>query len=114
MPVLEEERGRLVGVEAVIDKDLTAALLARLVGADGLVILTDVDGVYEKWGTQSQQLIRDATPSAMKAEDFSEGSMRPKVNAVSGFVQQGGQYAAIGNLTSALDVVEGLKGTIIR
>ena len=114
IPVLMGKDKRVSGVEAVIDKDLTAALLARLTGADGLIILTDVDGVFENWGADKQKLIRDTHPSALTSENYASGSMRPKVEAACDFVARGGQFSAIGNLNNAKDVVDGRSGTRIR
>ena len=69
---------RLVGVEAVIDKDLASAMLAADLGADALLIVTDVDAVYTGWGTSQQQAIRRATPKALAGSEFAAGSMAPK------------------------------------
>src|SRR5581483_1411318 len=88
---------RLVGVEAVVDKDLASALLAIDVGAEALVIVTDVDAVYEGWGTPGQRPIRRATPAALAATEFAAGSMGPKVLAACRFAESGG-FAAIGSI----------------
>ena len=69
---------RLVGVEAVIDKDLACAMLAADLGADALLIVTDVDAVYTSRGTSQQQAIRRATPKALAGSEFAAGSMAPK------------------------------------
>ncbi|MCU9699653.1 carbamate kinase, partial [Escherichia coli] len=69
------------GSEAVIDKDLAAALLAEQINADGLVILTDADAVYENWGTPQQRAIRRATPDELAPFAKADGSMGPKVTA---------------------------------
>src|SRR5206468_3462266 len=74
---------KLVGVEAVIDKDLASALLAKDLEADALVIATDVDAVYADWGTPDQRAIRRATPAALDGTEFAAGSMGPKVRAAS-------------------------------
>ena len=81
----------LVGVEAVIDKDLASSLLARELDADLFVMATDVDGVYTDWGTPAQARIERATPDQLKAMDLPAGSMGPKVDAAMEFV------AATGN-----------------
>ena len=73
----------LVGVEAVIDKDLASELLAREVEADVLVMVTDVDGVYADWGTEAQRRLDRMTPGELRAMDFAAGSMGPKVEAAS-------------------------------
>jgi hypothetical protein len=72
---------QLVGVEAVIDKDLASALLAKDIGANALAIVTDVDAVYDGWGTPEQRAIRRATPEALSGSEFAAGSMGPKVRA---------------------------------
>jgi carbamate kinase len=72
---------RLVGVEAVIDKDFASAVLAEELHADVLAIVTDVDAVYADWGTPEQRAIRRASPAALGAGSFAEGSMGPKVTA---------------------------------
>ena len=104
---------RLVGVEAVIDKDLASALLARDLGADALVILTDVDAVYADWGTPDQRPIRRATPDALSATAFAAGSMGPKVRAACSFVVQTGGLAAIGSISDAPALLRGEAGTTV-
>jgi carbamate kinase len=103
--------GRLVGVEAVIDKDLAGELLAREVGADLFVMATDVDGVYEGWGTPQQRRIERTTPEELAGAAFPAGSMGPKVGAAARFVERTGKRAAIGSLTDIAAVVEGTAGT---
>lgn len=105
--------GVLVGVEAVIDKDLAAALLARSVGADALLLLTDVDAVEAGYGTPEATPIRRATVAELRAMDFPAGSMGPKVEAVCRFVEATGGLAAIGHLTDAAAVLEGRAGTTV-
>jgi carbamate kinase len=102
---------RLTGVEAVIDKDLASALLAADLGADALLIVTDVDAVYSGWGTAQQQAIRTATPSQLAASQFAEGSMGPKVRAACEFAQQSGGFAAIGSIDEAQALLAGTGGT---
>jgi len=104
---------RLVGVEAVIDKDLASALLAIDVGADVLVIVTDVDAVYSGWGTPEQQPIRRATPEALAGAEFAAGSMGPKVRAACEFVERTGKMAAIGSINDTAALVRGEAGTIV-
>ena len=82
---------RLRGVEAVIDKDLASALLAIEIGADALLIVTDVDAVYADWGTPEQRPIRSATPEELAASEFAAGSMGPKVRAACWFAEQHGR-----------------------
>lgn len=113
IPVVEDEIGRHRGVEAVIDKDLTASLLATQLGADALLLLTDVDGVYDGWGTPDAHRIEQATPSQLRALPLEAGSMGPKVDAACRFVERGGRFAAIGTLDDAPRLVRGDTGTIV-
>jgi carbamate kinase len=102
------------GAEAVIDKDLAAALLAEQIDADGLIILTDADAVYENWGTPQQRAIRQATPAELAPFAKADGSMGPKVAAVSGYVQRKGKPAWIGSLTRIEETLAGEAGTCIQ
>jgi carbamate kinase len=104
---------RLVGVEAVIDKDLASALLARDLRADALAIVTDVDAVYSDWGTPQQRAIRRATPKALTETEFAAGSMGPKVRAACSFVEQTGGLAAIGSISDTPALLRGEAGTIV-
>jgi carbamate kinase len=104
---------RLVGVEAVIDKDLASALLAIDLHADALLIVTDVDAVYADYGTPSQRAIRRATPTALAGSAFAAGSMGPKVHAACWFVEQTGGHAAIGSITDAAALLSGDAGTVV-
>jgi carbamate kinase len=104
---------RLVGVEAVIDKDLASALLARDLHADALLIVTDVDAVYADWGTDDQRAIRRATPAALGSSEFAEGSMGPKVKAACLFVEATGGIAAIGSITDTAALLRGETGTVV-
>ena len=113
IPVVREGAA-LRGVEAVIDKDLTAALLAESIGADRLVILTDVPYVERGWGTERAAPIEVAGPAELTALVFADGTMGPKVEAACGFVQRTGRPAAIGALADLADVVEGTTGTRIE
>ncbi|HET9756298.1 MAG TPA: carbamate kinase [Candidatus Limnocylindrales bacterium] len=101
----------LVGVEAVIDKDLASSLLARELDADLFVMATDVDGVYTDWGTPAQARIERATPDQVKAMDLPAGSMGPKVDAAVEFVAATGKRSAIGSLEEIDGLVEGRGGT---
>jgi carbamate kinase len=103
--------GGLHGVEAVIDKDLTAALLAESLGADRLVILTDVSRVEREWGTRTAEPISHTTPAELRRERFAAGSMGPKVEAACRFVERTGCVAAIGALEELADVAHGYAGT---
>jgi carbamate kinase len=113
IPVLERSDGTLIGVEAVIDKDQTSALLARQLAADHLMLLTDVDGVYLDWGSDSARLIRRAGPRALNPADFAPGSMGPKIEAAVGFVAETGRPASIGRLEDAVRILAGVAGTTI-
>jgi carbamate kinase len=102
---------RLEGVEAVIDKDLTAALLAEGVGADRLVMLTDVPSVVRDWGSPGAEPIAFATPAELRRLSFAAGSMGPKVEAACRFVERSGGQAAIGALSELAQVTTGAAGT---
>jgi carbamate kinase len=104
---------RLVGVEAVIDKDLASALLAADLDADVLAIVTDVDAVYEGWGTPEQRAIRRATPETLAGSEFAAGSMGPKVRAACEFVERTGRTAAIGSIADTDALVRGEAGTVV-
>jgi carbamate kinase len=101
----------LVGVEAVIDKDLASELLAREVEAELYVMATDVDGVYADWGTPEQRRLERATPQELRASSFAAGSMGPKVEAAMRFVEATGKRAAIGSLAQIEQIVDGTAGT---
>jgi carbamate kinase len=101
----------LVGVEAVVDKDLASSLLSRELEADLFVIATDVDGVYADWGAPTQRRIERTTPDEIEAGDFPAGSMGPKVSAAAEFVRATGRRAAIGSLEQIDGLVEGTAGT---
>ena len=101
----------LVGVEAVIDKDLASQLLARDVAADLLVMATDVDGVYTGWGTPEQRRLEQITAEDLRAMSFAAGSMGPKVDAAARFVENTGKRAAIGGLADIEAIVAGDAGT---
>lgn len=111
IPVVERDDKTLDGVEAVIDKDLGAALLAHDLDADRLVILTDVDGVYENWGKPEQRLLREVSAATIDAGTFAKGSMGPKVDAACRFARATGRPAFIGSLADARRVIEGQAGT---
>ena len=108
-----ERQRTLGGVEAVIDKDLSSELLAREVQADLFVMATDVDGVYDGWGTPDQRLLKFVSPAELRARDFAAGSMGPKVEAAARFVEATGKRAAIGALGDIAEIVEGRAGTTV-
>lgn len=113
IPVIRTPAGELRGVEAVVDKDLSAALLAQSLGADALLLLTDVGAVEEGFGTAAARPIRHATPADLRSQAFADGSMAPKIEAVCRFVESGGKMAAIGNLSEAVAVLAGNAGTLV-
>ena len=113
VPVVDGHHG-FSGVEAVVDKDFVAAMIATQLEADLLVMLTDVDGVYADYGTTQQRLMRRVTAESLQAGDFPAGSMGPKVSAASSFVVQTGKHAAIGSLADAWEVIGGAAGTQVR
>ncbi len=104
---------RLRGIEAVVDKDATSALLAEQLGADRLVLLTDVDAVVARWGEPDAHPIGWTSPAAMRAVEFAEGSMGPKVAAACRFVERTGRPAAIGSLARITEVLAERSGTWI-
>jgi carbamate kinase len=104
---------RLVGIEAVIDKDLASALLAMDVDADVLLIVTDVDAAYVDWGTPDQLPIRRADPEALRGRGFAEGSMGPKVVAACEFVEKTGKRAVIGSMKDTPALLAGTAGTTV-
>jgi carbamate kinase len=103
--------GRLVGVEAVIDKDLASELLAEDVSADLFLMATDVDGVYLGWGTPEQRRLGQVTPETLASHQFEAGSMGPKVEAAARFTAKTGRRAAIGSLGDIAGIVVGTAGT---
>ena len=108
---LDDNERTLVGVEAVIDKDLASELLAREVAADLYVMATDVDAVYVDWGTPQQRALGRVTTEELRRTKFPAGSMGPKVDAACRFVEATGGRAAIGALTQIQQIVEGEAGT---
>lgn len=113
VPVIRDVRGRLCGVEAVVDKDRTAALLATELDADRLLILTDVAGVLEGWPGPDARVLRRTTPQALRQHAWDAGSMGPKVEAAADFVAATGRNAAIGALDDAAAVLAGHCGTTV-
>lgn len=113
VPVVEGPDGSLHGVEAVIDKDRAAALLAEGLGADLLLLLTDVSNAYVDWGTPAQRPVGRTTPDELARYEFPAGSMGPKVEAACRFVRRTGGTGAIGALADAVAIVNGEAGTIV-
>ena len=116
VPVVREASGALRGAEAVIDKDLCAALLASQLQASALLMLTDADAVYEGWGGPDAIPIRRATPAMLRRMTFPPGSMAPKIEAACRFVEAGGsaQFAAIGALEDVEAILRGETGTRVE
>ena len=136
VPVYFDQKGQLIGAEAVIDKDLASSLLAISVNADLFVIATDVDGVYTDWGKPSQSLIRQidaislrkltfwGKPSqslirqidaiSLRKLTFARGSMAPKVEATCRFVEKTGKAAIIGALDQIEKIIDGKSGTLVH
>jgi carbamate kinase len=112
-PVVRNVRGELEGVEAVVDKDLTAALLAEALDADVLLLLTDVPAVQDHYGTAEARPINRSTPAELRDRTFPAGSMGPKVDAVCRFVELTGHMAAIGALCDIEAILDGKAGTIV-
>ncbi len=113
IPVIETEDG-LEPVEAVVDKDMAAAQVGQALGADLLVVLTDVPAVMRDWGTPEQRPLGDVRLRDLAGTSFPAGSMGPKVEAVCQFVRVSGTRAAIGSLEDVLEVITGTKGTQVR
>lgn len=114
IPTMYGEDGKLHGVEAVIDKDLAAALLAEELDADMLVIATDVDGVYADWGTPDQKKLGSVTVDEVVSMNLPAGSMGPKVAAACQFAAKTGKEAVIGSLADIDTIVNGDAGTRVR
>jgi carbamate kinase len=112
IPVAAAPDGTLYGVEAVIDKDRTSALLARDIGADALLLLTDVDGIFRDFGAPEAALLPQVSVSEVGALGLDPGSMGPKAEAAAEFAASGG-VAAIGRMEDALDLLERRVGTAI-
>ncbi|MBE0414123.1 carbamate kinase, partial [Yoonia sp.] len=114
IPVIARSDGSITGVEAVIDKDAASALLAQMLGADALLLLTDVAGVLHDFGTKDATLIPTLTPDDAQSLDLPDGSMRPKVAAAARFARsKPGRFAAIGKLEDAFALLDGRAGTRI-
>lgn len=118
IPVITGADGSIRGVEAVIDKDLTAALLAVELGADRLVIATDVENAVAGWGTPRARPLREIglteIEMLLRRGEFAAGSMGPKVAAACGFVRRTGRPAAITSLALIAEALKGVRGTIVQ
>ncbi len=113
-PVTLDGDGRLRGVEAVVDKDLTAALLAIAVAADHLLVLTDVPAVMDHYGTPTAIPLRVLTLDELAARRFPAGSMGPKIDACAEFVRATGRPATIGALADVALLLDGAAGTTLQ
>jgi len=113
IPTVVTEDGSLAGVEAVIDKDFASGLLARELGAQAFLMLTDVDGVYAQWGTPEARRFRRISPDGLRGFSFAPGSMGPKVEAACDFVDATAGTAGIGALGDASAILAGDAGTLI-
>ena len=109
----KDEERKLTGVEAVIDKDLASELLARDIGADLFVMLTDAEAVYLDWGKPEQRAIHRTSPAELRTFPFAAGSMGPKVEAACQFAELTGKTAAIGALADLPAIIAGEKGTLV-
>jgi carbamate kinase len=112
-PVLRNDAGQLVGVEAVVDKDLTAALLATDLHADAMLLLTDVPAVMRDFGTDAATPIDRIAVAELATMSFPDGSMGPKIEACVRYVEATGGHAAIGALSDAVPVLAGTAGTTV-
>jgi carbamate kinase len=116
-PVYRHSLLGLEGLDAVVDKDLVAALLAEQLDAEVLMILTDVDAVYRDWGTSAQAPVHQLTLAEadmmLRSESVAAGSMRPKLEAAAGFVRAGGGRAIIARLADGPAALRGETGTTI-
>ena len=111
-PVVEEN-GSYQGMEAVVDKDLTASVLAQSLQAEALLILTEADAVYLDWGTPKARALRTATVDDLRPLAVPDGAMGPKAEAAIQFVEMTGHPAYIGALRDAPAILRGEKGTHI-
>jgi carbamate kinase len=114
VPVIRSKDGNYTGVEAIIDKDHASRLLGTDLHANALLMLTDIDGVYLGWGTAQRKRLQQVTPAELRNYDFASGSMGPKVQAAADFVSADGDFAGIGRLEDALEILNHHAGTIIE
>ena len=114
IPVIRRPDGHLEGIEAVIDKDRAASLLAQETGADAFLMLTDVEAVYADWGTDRQRALGTVDPATLEGMQFPAGSMGPKVESACQFVRATGGVAGIGRLEDAAAILAGEAGTLVK
>lgn len=113
IPVCRSASGQLRGVDAIVDKDHTSALLASALGARRLFLLTDVAGIHPEWPA-TDSVLRSADPLALARREWAEGSMGPKVEAAIRFTRETPGTAWIGRIEDLAGMVEGTAGTCIR
>lgn len=114
IPVTREANGRLKGLDAVIDKDHSSALIAIALGADALIFLTDVEAVRADWPPPKGFWLHRSTPTVLRTMQFSAGSMRPKIEAATRFVEESSGFCAIGRPEDLHSLVERRAGTIVE
>jgi carbamate kinase len=113
IPTMYGSDGTLRGVEAVIDKDRAASLLAQQLEADLFVMATDAEAVFVNWGQPDARAVRRASPAALGRFPFAAGSMGPKVEAACDFAERTGKTAAIGALKDIGLILKGERGTSV-
>ncbi|MEP1213680.1 MAG: carbamate kinase [Marinobacter sp.] len=112
IPILCRDDGSMIGIEAVIDKDAASGLLASQLGADALLLLTDVDAIYRDFGKESATPIHELTLDEARKLKLPAGSMGPKMAAAGNFAENGG-VSGIGKLEDALAILERRAGTCV-
>lgn len=113
VPVVDRGH-RHESIDAVVDKDLAAALAAEALGADLLLVLTDVEGVIRDFGGPAEKVMREVSVAELSSMRFPAGSMGPKVAAVCAFTRRTGRRSAIGSLDEINGVLAGTSGTQVR
>ncbi|HEY9352721.1 MAG TPA: carbamate kinase, partial [Nocardioides sp.] len=113
VPVVNRD-GRYESVDAVVDKDRAAALAAERLGADLLIVITDVEGVIRDFGGPAEKVLREVSVAELSSMWFPSGSMGPKVEAVCAFTRRTGRRSAIGSLDQIDGVLAGTSGTQLR
>jgi carbamate kinase len=112
IPVVDKQN-KLSGIDAVIDKDKASSLLAKKIQADAFIILSDISAVETKFGEPDSKKIKTIHPDNINDYNFAAGSMKPKIEAAVSFVDGGGQFAIIGELTKINEMLDGKSGTRI-
>ena len=113
IPVARDSSDKFRGVAAVIDKDLTSALLATALEADMLLLLTNVDAVYQDWGKENARPLKQATVRELRSITFETGTMAPKIEAACRFVEATNNFAYIGHLNQIANILAKQSGTKI-